>query len=599
MTQQGLLHAVIVGYGRAGFIHGKVYDRLKDVCVLSAVVDPDPEKRDEATANLPGMAVYPSLPEALTELGPDIILDFCVPAKINLDLVNTALRLGVRKFMIEKPLGWDVANTQKLVQILNGCDVAYLDTYAASSGLRSLLKRVREEGSDVRTVDIRFHKNRISDSLSRRGFMQDAVPSAWMIEGPHMLSIARQIAGDVERVLSADTFDMNIGPGHVLSDHGGGRAVLAHQGNVVTHLDLSLCSAENQRTVEVCLNNDVRLVLELPPSKQAEQYSTLEVQYPSGRCGREQFPDRPMEHCVFNAVRRFAGEARVVSPLVDGLDVCTMIEKMTEKQRFWQSVPKQWKNFGPPLRPCAEDIRVMEDQVERWRRESSSKSCDVLLCGVTPEIVQMQWPENTSFWAVEKSQAMIDEVWPAGQDSWKQVVLAEWTRLPFGPNSFDIVIGDGCLTSLEYPAQQRVFLESVQAVLRPGGRLIMRFFVQRDQPERPQDVFRDLSEGRIGSFHVFKWRLAMSLQTAAEDGIKVDDIWKTWREAGVETPWPPQTVQTIDTYRDSQHRLTFTRAGEIHSLFAEDFEQLAWLEQDYELSERCPILVYAQRHSLA
>ena len=45
--------------------------------------------------------------------------------------------------------------------------------------------------------------------------------------------------------------------------------------------------------------------------------------------------------------------------------------------------------------------------------------------------------------------------------------------------------------------------------MRSNGRLIMRFFVQKEEPERPEEVFRDLIEDRIGSFHAFKWRLAM------------------------------------------------------------------------------------------
>ena len=586
---------VIVGFGHAGRIHRRAYDALAEICCVSAVVESNPDRHGEIEASLPGMDVYQELGEALEELGGDIIIDFCVPAKINLELVETALGFGVRKFLIEKPLGWDVASTNTLVSKLHGSEVVYLDTYQASNGVKQLLKRIEEQGSAPKRVDIFFHKNRISDSLSNRGFIHDAVPSAWMIEGPHMLSISRQIAGEIAKVSDASTFDMHTGNGQVLPEHGGGHALLEHENGAVTHLDLSLCSDRNERRIGVQLQNDVRIIVDLPPSKTPDQYSVLEVVNPSGERDVVCLEDRPMENCVKNAIRHLAGEDVAVSGLSDGLAVCAIVESMTETKHFWQSAPKQWKHFGPPLRPCPEDIKVMENHVAQWMDESSADSCNVLLCGVTPEIVEMRWPAGTRLWAVEKSRAMIEEVWPAKESETKLPLQAEWTGLPFGENSFDIVIGDGCFTSLEYPRLQLVFLESLRRVLRCSGLLIMRFFVQRDQPERPDDIFRDLLENRIGSFHAMKWRLAMSLQASASEGVRVDDIWKVWDEAGIKTNWPAQAVNTIDTYKGSDHRLIFTSLREIRELLSDSFEELAYSQPGYELGERCPIFVYSPR----
>jgi hypothetical protein len=140
-----------------------------------------------------------------------------------------------------------------------------------------------------------------------------------------------------------------------------------------------------------------------------------------------------------------------------------------------------------------------------------------------------------------------------------------------------------------------VFLEAVRKVMRPDGILIMRFFVQKDQPQRPEVVFRDLAEGKIGSFHVLKWRLAMALQSTTRDGVRVDDVWKAWKEAGITTDWPRQAVETIETYRGSDHRLTFTTLREIRDLHASHFEERACSTPGYELGERCPILVHSQR----
>lgn len=586
---------VIVGFGHAGRIHRKAYASLENLCSVVAVVDPDLGKHVEISASLPGVKIYLELAEALSHIGGDVIVDFCVPAKAHLELVESALSLGVTRFLIEKPLAWDLSSSEKLVAMLQGLEVVYLDSYAASSGVQRLIEKIAGQDSAAERINIVFHKNRIPDSRLNRGFAQDAVPNAWMIEGPHMLSIAMQIAGQIARVCSASTFDMNIGDNRLLPEHGGGHALLEHDNGAVTHLDLDLCSERNVRSIEVTLQNGVRMLVGLPPSKAERQYSVLELMYPGGGHEVHHYEDRPMESCVRNAISHLAGERVTVGSMAEGLAICTIVERMMERTKFWQSVPKQWKHFGPPLRPGEEDIKVMQEQVAAWVEQSSAGHCNVLLCGVTPEIASMHWPVGTRLWAVEKSLDMIQEVWPARGSAGKHAVLGEWTCLPFVPDSFDIVIGDGCLTSLKYPQQQVCFLEALHAVLRSSGIMIARHFVQPDLPERPEMVFTDLREGRIGSFHAFKWRLAMSLQETASEGVRVDDIWRKWSDANVTTAWPRQTVDTIETYRGSDHRLTFATHGELRALHADLFEEKSSIICGYELAERCPIMVYSPR----
>ena len=87
----------------------------------------------------------------------------------------------------------------------------------------------------------------------------------------------------------------------------------------------------------------------------------------------------------------------------------------------------------------------------------------------------------------------------------------------------------------------------------------------------------------------------MSLQASASEGVRVDDIWKVWDEAGIKTDWPAQAVNTIDTYKGSDHRLIFTSLREIRELLSDSFEELAYSQPGYELGECCPIFVYSPR----
>jgi predicted dehydrogenase len=586
------LHIVLVGFGHAGRIHLKAYEACSERGAVTAIVEHNPERAAQAESLCPGIAVFRSLGAALEQQHGTDVIDFCVPAKANLELVRSALDYGVRKFLIEKPLGWDVDSTNQLVTMLEDCEVVYLDTYVASAGVRRVLEQIRELGARPQRVSVVFHKNRVADSRVSRGFDDDAVPNAWMIEGPHMLSIAQQVAGEISRIAEASTFDMGLEDDRVLPDHGGGHALLEHRNGAFTSLDLSLCSDRNERFTDVELENGARLHAALPTSKSPNQCSRLVTVYPSGRRDEAVVGDRPLEACVQNAIRYLAGDPVRVSRLADGLAFCSLIEQMTEKKQFWQAVPKQWKHFGPPLRPCRQDIEIMESAVARWMAATGADGCNALLCGVTPEIASMAWPDSTRLWAVEKSRAMIDEVWPEISEG-KQALQADWRTLPFQDDSFDIVIGDGCFTSLAYPRVQAQFLDVLRRVLRPDGWLIMRFFVQQERPESPAAVFGDLD--RIGSFHVLKWRLAMALQKSARDGVVVNDIWEAWRTAGVTTPWPPAAVGTIDTYRGSNHVLTFTSLEQIRALMSPSFREISYTEPSYELGDRCPILVYSQQ----
>ena len=87
----------------------------------------------------------------------------------------------------------------------------------------------------------------------------------------------------------------------------------------------------------------------------------------------------------------------------------------------------------------------------------------------------------------------------------------------------------------------------------------------------------------------------MAMQDTAREGVRVDDVWKTWNDAGIKTGWPAHTVETINTYRGSDHRLTFTNMSEIRELHSTLFEEQACFVLPYELGERCPIMVYSPR----
>ena len=270
----------------------------------------------------------------------------------------------------------------------------------------------------------------------------------------------------------------------------------------------------------------------------------------------------------------------------------------------WRSFAAQYGWLGSPLCPCAEDIRIIEKMLaaEPEVFGAAAKKRTWLL-GVTPKIATASWPQEVELLAVERVQAMIDSVWPGDTDR-RRAICADWLDPPFADMRFDLAIGDGCLTAVGFPDELSRLLASVHRCLRRDGYLMLRLFCRPDVPETPDAVIAALREGRIGSFHAFKWRLAMAVQDVDDaPDVVVDEIWRVWNAARIDMRelaevrgWPPEQVRTIEYYRGSQARYNFMRFDQtIRHLQRAGFDLLAARNAGYELAERCPHVLLRKR----
>lgn len=267
-----------------------------------------------------------------------------------------------------------------------------------------------------------------------------------------------------------------------------------------------------------------------------------------------------------------------------------------EIHKTWNDVASHWDDWGPPLRPSSEDIQIMRGCVEQWLASNPVEKLRVFLCGVTPEIVTMNWPRAIELTAMDQSQRMIDAVWPGDIPDTRQAMVGNWLKPGLKKGSYDLAFNDGGFGFFEHPIGVRELLTSIRSLIRPGGLFIGRNFVQADQRESLADVLDAARSGRINSFHSFKWRLATALQPNVIEGVRQHDIWQAWNNAAIDATllpqpgWSKQAVGTIEFYRDKPAILRFPTLSEFLELMHESFEEIEVTHGHYELSDRCPIL---------
>lgn len=268
----------------------------------------------------------------------------------------------------------------------------------------------------------------------------------------------------------------------------------------------------------------------------------------------------------------------------------------------WDKHSRQWKWFSPPLRPSVQDIDFLQRFMTEKSAAAGCNSLRALLLGVTPEIATMRWPLGTRLLAFDRNLRMIKNVWPGNPSVSATAVCADWIGMPVADKVFDVVVGDGCFCAMSCPEGYESLNREVRRVLKPNGLFVIRAFIKPDKSETAAAVFDDLNAGRIGNFHIFKWRLAMALHGNLTQGVRVIDVWNVWNEAVAEPAhlarqfgWPIETIRTIDAWREINGCYTFPRLAEFHDTIAPYFTEIARFHPHYEMGDRCPTLVFTPR----
>ena len=258
-------------------------------------------------------------------------------------------------------------------------------------------------------------------------------------------------------------------------------------------------------------------------------------------------------------------------------------------RNHWPRHARQWALVGPPLRPCPEDVAIMERVVAGGGRRA-------VILGVTPELVGLRWPAGARVVAIDRSRDVIGSIFPTGVPG-AIAVQADWQALPCAPGTVDVVLGDGSLVNLPFPAGYRTLAAEFHRVLAPGARVALRLFAAPERRESLAEVAADLHAGRIGNFNALKWRIAMAVQPddrnipVVDIGRAFDDIAPDRAALAARLGWPRPVIDAIDVYRGSALVYSFPTLAEVRDALAPWLVVSAVHTPAYELGDRCPTLV--------
>jgi SAM-dependent methyltransferase len=266
----------------------------------------------------------------------------------------------------------------------------------------------------------------------------------------------------------------------------------------------------------------------------------------------------------------------------------------------WEKHAAQWNHIGPPLRPCPQDLQLVQTEVNDIAR--ARNRVEALLLGVTVELTGISWPANCSLTAVDSSRAMLIQRWRAPAGIKSAALQGLWDQLPVPRESLDLVLADGSLSVLPNARGLTEVLHELAAVLSPGGHIVTRLFIRQETEPAPGEVIDAMRRGEFGNFHVFKFRLLMALHDSPTEGVLLNTVYQTVCDAipdraavARELGWPLESINTIDAYKDVSGQYYFPHLAQFRELMRGNLRELECLVPTYEMAERCPTLILSRQ----
>lgn len=237
-----MVDIIIVGCGTQGWVHTNCYAKLKDMFNIRivGVVDLEPKQLSTFKHSLIKLGFDTQkiiFKNTLSEISKELdisnsIVDIVTPNNCHYPIAKTAVGMGARKIIIEKPSAHEILDANN-IEKLSGV-ICMVENYLFSSVTQYIQRYIKEHELKPLFVKTEFSKDRRLDSLKGRGISEDYIPHVFTIEIPHQIAIVSYLLGFPKYVYDAWCNDMILPDGRICN-HGEGAITLAHNNEVTTY----------------------------------------------------------------------------------------------------------------------------------------------------------------------------------------------------------------------------------------------------------------------------------------------------------------------------------------------------------------------------
>ncbi|BBB89566.1 MAG TPA: hypothetical protein PKA28_16620 [Methylomusa anaerophila] len=223
------MEIIIIGAGKAGYLHLNSYlkiiknNKINKININKIYIF-DPQKNNYINTNLLDnkkidiIEFYSNFKDLLYKVSPNSIVDICVPAPIIEDIMDNIISFGFTKLIVEKPC---IVESNKLKNIFSKIQLFIIENYLYSQVTKEGMLYLKNKASLPDNVTIEFSKNRLTDSLNKRGFYNGKAPLVWQLEFPHMIYLCNYLFGNLGKITFSSSSDLIIN-NQILKNHNSG-----------------------------------------------------------------------------------------------------------------------------------------------------------------------------------------------------------------------------------------------------------------------------------------------------------------------------------------------------------------------------------------
>lgn len=172
-----------------------------------------------------------------------------------------------------------------------------------------------------------------------------------------------------------------------------------------------------------------------------------------------------------------------------------------------------------PLRPFDEDLLNYQSAVGSAISRAGYRQ--LMILGVTPELYQLGVSNALKVRAIDRSESMIQSVWPGSSES---AIQDDWQSIARFVQDPSILVCDGGLHLLDCEQQER-FAQCFQSEALKTSTIILRLFLPLAPRQVSAAILDQFERGEIPTVSLLKVNLWHALDIQENGTTKMRDVW--------------------------------------------------------------------------